>query len=439
MKKRLLIVLALAALSAAMVLAGCAGSSQGANAGSSAARDDDPIVPDDEAVVIEPISDDDPVSRFAAASTGAVLCGSDTAGGTADMALKNSCYSPLSLYMALAMVGAGAEGEAQQQVLAALNVADGNELERYCKQTLESVDEGFDSYELEIANSIWARNGFAFSKDYLKTAEDGFDAEAFNVDFGTAGADQQMSQWVSDKTKGLLQPTFQTTDAQVAALINTLYYKDAWVDQFNPDSTAPSVFHADTGDVQADFMTLAGHDTSFVKGDGYTAADLAFTGGGFMRFVLPDENVSTLELAGNKDKMAELLNGSMEFARVNWSLPKFTIDSSWDDLIAAMASLGVTDVFSDQKPGMFAGMLDRADGSATAGDFYVSDLIQETHLALDEEGVEAAAYTAAAIETMAALPENEPVDFILDRPFLYIIAAPNGMPLFIGTVENPTA
>lgn len=432
--KKLLVATALAALFAALALAGCAPTPQKpAQPASSSDQSVEPT-PDDETVVIEPISDGDPLSAFTAASSAVVLgSSSDAVGAAAD----NSCYSPLSLYMAMAMVGVGAEGEAQQQLLGMLNAASEEELARYCARTLDTVDEGFDPYELEIANSIWAQKGFKFSESYLRLADDVFDADAFNVDFGTQAANDQMARWVRDETEGLLNPQFETTDTQIASLINTLYFKDAWLDEFNASSTAPGTFHAHSGDHQADFMHLSKRDTSFADGDGYTAADLPFAGGGSMRFVLPDEGTTSASLVDSADKVAALLDREMGLEWVNWSLPKFTIDSSWPDLVSSMKALGVTDVFDAKTPGMFAGMIDAADGNATPGDFYVSSVVQETHLALDEKGVEAAAYTAVGIDAMSAGAQGEPVDFTLDRPFIYIITAPNNTPLFIGTVELP--
>ena len=70
------------------------------------------------------------------------------------------------------------------------------------------------------------------------------------------------------------------------------------------------------------------------------------------------------------------------------------------------------------------------------GDFYISDAIQETHIGLDEDGVEAAAYTALGVKAAGMLPEDEPISFVLDRPFVYTIQSPDGVVLFIGTVGS---
>ena len=59
-------------------------------------------------------------------------------------------------------------------------------------------------------------------------------------------------------------------------------------------------------------------------------------------------------------------------------------------------------------------------------------------MAVDEEGVAAAAYTVMPVEGATEPPEDE-VDFVLDRPFLFCLTSADGLPLFAGTVANPAA
>jgi serine protease inhibitor len=37
----------------------------------------------------------------------------------------------------------------------------------------------------------------------------------------------------------------------------------------------------------------------------------------------------------------------------------------------------------------------------------------------------------------AARPPEDEIDFILDRPFLFLITSRDNLPLFAGVVENP--
>jgi serpin B len=70
-------------------------------------------------------------------------------------------------------------------------------------------------------------------------------------------------------------------------------------------------------------------------------------------------------------------------------------------------------------------------------DLYVSAVLHEGFVAVDEDGTEAAAATAVVISTTSA-PVTEP--FHVDRPFLFVIHdVKHGTPLFLGRVDDPSA
>ena len=54
---------------------------------------------------------------------------------------------------------------------------------------------------------------------------------------------------------------------------------------------------------------------------------------------------------------------------------------------------------------------------------------------VDENGVTGAAYTEIALAEGAAEPEEE-IDFIVDRPFLFMVTGRDGSVLFAGIVKN---
>ena len=73
----------------------------------------------------------------------------------------------------------------------------------------------------------------------------------------------------------------------------------------------------------------------------------------------------------------------------------------------------------------------------TAAPLYLSQTQHAARVAVDEEGVVAAAYTLLA-EAGCGMPEKlEEVDFILDRPFLFAITGEDSLPLFAGVVAEP--
>ena len=96
----------------------------------------------------------------------------------------------------------------------------------------------------------------------------------------------------------------------------------------------------------------------------------------------------------------------------------------------ALAQLGMTDV---QTPGA-------ADFTplTTANQLPLA-LTEAKHAArvkIDEDGCEAAAYTILSVCETAAMPPEEIVEFKLDEPFVFAITGADGLPLFVGIVNQ---
>ena len=89
----------------------------------------------------------------------------------------------------------------------------------------------------------------------------------------------------------------------------------------------------------------------------------------------------------------------------------------------------ITDCF-DAKAANFSPLLDSGLGC------WLDRVNHGARVKIDEEGVTAAAYTEMLLAG-AAMPPKDEIDFILDRPFIFVITGSDGLPLFIGTVNNP--
>lgn len=115
-----------------------------------------------------------------------------------------------------------------------------------------------------------------------------------------------------------------------------------------------------------------------------------------------------------------------KYMKVNLSVPKFDVASTMD-LSAGLKNMGVTNVFQE----------DVAEFAGLTGDLPISlaEANQSVRVQIDEEGVKAAVYLEIP-GAGAAQPPEEIIDFILDRPFLFVITNDN-IPLFAGVVNNP--
>ena len=91
--------------------------------------------------------------------------------------------------------------------------------------------------------------------------------------------------------------------------------------------------------------------------------------------------------------------------------------------------MGLSALFA---PGLgLAGLGEDSAGNSA----YVSDMFQKAKIRTDEGGTEAAAVTVAVMECMSLMPE-EPKEIVFDRPFVYAILTPEGLPLFLGVLAD---
>jgi serpin B len=348
---------------------------------------------------------------------------------------ESQCYSPLSLYSALSLLASGAQGETQSELLALLGQNDPDTLAeesgKLYRVNYQNNEEGL----LQIANSLWlddkAADGTAidYSENWVQSAAENYYADVYQADFSNDSTAQALGAWVAEKTGSLLQPTQEDLgiDQDTAlALVNTLWYRSGWTSEFNPDKTETGDFTTAAGEtIQAEFMHQTNDTGYYIRGEGYTKSYLRLYSGD-MIIVLPEEGVDVDDLL-TEEKLWEIFeNGDYRSGEIRWSVPKFQTDTQLD-LSDTLQSLGVTTAFS----------LNADFSEISTSGLYLSSIRQGTHIALDEEGVEAVSYTAAA-SVEASEPDEDPtvVEMNLDRPFIYLITANDGSPLFLGVVRT---
>jgi len=338
----------------------------------------------------------------------------------------NGLYSPAGLFFSLSLSAAGAEGKTQEELLDLLGYESAQELAGECRKAYQSFYQDESDYHFQIASSLWAGNGVTLKEPFLETGKNDFFAEVYQADFGDEGTGKAMGQWVQEHTNGTISPEIRTTGQTVLALLNTVYYYDEWLDQFDEERTQEGTFTCrDGSQVTCDYMhrTMGSH--SYIRGENYTVSSLS-TKNGSVQFLLPDRGVDLMEFLETPEKLEAALQGEGKSGEVVWQVPKFTYASTYkEELMDALKALGVEAAFS---PGDadFSGIMD--------GEAWIDSISQQTHVGIDENGIEASAFTMIALAG-AAMPDGR-AEMILDRPFLYIIRN-SGCPIFIGVYQNP--
>lgn len=345
---------------------------------------------------------------------------------------ENRAYSPVSLYMALSMLAECTSGESRSQILSLMSAPDIETLRTQAGQVWNAnyCDDG--AIKSVLANSVWLSDSLETNSGTLSTLAKSYYASAHSGEFGSEEMTQAIRGWLNKQTGGMLNDAVSDVapDAStLMALYSTVWFKGRWDNEFNKQLNDTRTFHAPSGDVQAEFMNQS-FDRSYYWGEDFGAVKQPFVSGCDMWLILPDEDKSVSDVLDSGNYLSLLTDGydyeNSRTMKVNLALPKFDVTSTID-LMEGLTELGITDVFSEN-----------ADFSELcSSELYVNSARQSARVTIDEEGCTAAAFTEMLLCGSACPPANiQEIDFVLDRPFLFVITGLDGQPLFVGTVFN---
>ena len=308
---------------------------------------------------------------------------------------ENAVLSPVNIYMALAMLAELTDGESRAQLLELIGIDSVEALREQASAIWRAGSGESDECTSLLAASIWLRDDIGYVQDTMDTLADVYYASSYRGEMGTAELDGAIQGWLNEQTRGLLEEqaaSIKTDPLTVLLLATTLYY----------------------------------------SGEGWGAVRLGLRGGHAMWFILPDEGVSADALLEDAEVMRLMSAGEAgggEYARVYLSVPKFDIASQLD-LIDGLKALGVTDVFDSD-------VSDFTPMTADADEICVTTATHAARVKIDEDGVEAAAFTVLEPGDTAPMPPELEIHFTLDRPFLFSVVTGDGLPLFAGIVNTP--
>ncbi|MBN2541280.1 serpin family protein [bacterium] len=348
---------------------------------------------------------------------------------------KNTFISPYSVSIALSMTYNGANTEtkiAMQEALeySGIELDDLNSMNLSLKEALEKTD---PKVQLNIANSLWAKKGIAFVPEFMDRNEEFYQAKVITLDFGDPAAPREINNWVDENTQHKIKKIIDTIDPlAILYLINAIYFKGSWTEEFDKDLTADKPFHLlDGSTIERPMMSQHG-EYKYFENDKFQAIRLPY--GDNKRLGM------YVFLPGEKSG----LNGFLkELSFENWEgwisqfrimegtikLPRFQMEYEIG-LNNALIALGMGVAFSSSEAD-FTEMV----RSCPEGNVFIKEVKHKTFVKVNEEGTEAAAVTMVM---MAAESESPSFLMVVDRPFFFAITdSQTGTVLFMGTVVEP--
>jgi serpin B len=353
----------------------------------------------------------------------------------------NLIYSPYSISTALSMTYAGARGSSATQLAAVLGVGDDptawhrgrNDLEAALARSATLEPSESTPLTIEPTNAIFGQDGFPFEPSYLELLASAYGAGLQALDFATdpEGGREAINAWVALQTKQRIPELLargKVTGSTRFVLVNAIYFKGSWAAPFDKAQTGAARFHRLDGSAVVTQLMHGSLDGSYVRAKDWQAVEIPYVGA-TMTVILPDVSRFAAVERALDSGILNALTAHPRFTKVHLALPRWSSTTA-AELNPALQRLGVRDLFD-------AGKADLR-GIADAG-LFISFVVHQANVDVDEAGTEAAAATAVGGDTSGGGPEGE-VTVTVDRPFIFLIRdGLSGEILFAGRVVDPTA
>lgn len=346
---------------------------------------------------------------------------------------KNTVLSPISIYSALLLAYEASACDTKKQIMSTLGIGEGNlnvdasiEYLDFMSSILPSESDVTFSY----ANAFFSDPNRIQTHDfYVSKLEQYYNAEVASLDFAQSSAVDAVNTWAEENTNGKIKEVLQEISGdEIAFLLNAIYYSGEWLSGFNEQNTMDRPFQLeDDAIINVPTMTRDAVSNVF-EDDNYKMVDMDIKGGEYaVSFLTPSDqtHIDDFLLRDNfLDDYQQLLT-QLQSERIMLSIPKFELEGK-QQLKELLITLGMTDAFN-QGSANFSGM-----GTA-GGNIFLTRVIHDTYIKVDEKGIE-----GAAVTTIGVGANSVPLVVEFNKPFVFLLRhKETGVPIFMGKVENP--
>uniref|UniRef100_A0A8C6SSU0 Leukocyte elastase inhibitor n=1 Tax=Neogobius melanostomus TaxID=47308 RepID=A0A8C6SSU0_9GOBI len=328
---------------------------------------------------------------------------------------SNVFFSPLSISSALSMLLLGAKGSTAKQMRECLKTKDCKDVHSSFAALLQELNKPDSSYALGVANRLYGE----------RTYKKFYNAELESVDFLNKAeeARNQINSWVEEQTQGKIKDLLvrdAVDSSSKLVLVNAIYLKADWKEQFEKDFTRDAVFRLNKRETRT--VKMMWHKSKFklrhVKEVSCQVIELPYKRGELsMLIFLPndiEDNTTGLEKLEKQLTCETFMEWTrpdkMDLHQVELKLPRFRVEENYE-LSEVLKHMGMEDAFAQT----------RCDFSAMCPtkDLMLSKAVHKAFVDVNEAGTEAG---AATFVLMALGSSKGPqASFIADHPFLFFI------------------
>ncbi|MCP4632357.1 MAG: serpin family protein [candidate division Zixibacteria bacterium] len=348
---------------------------------------------------------------------------------------ENIFISPLSISIALTMTYNGADGNTGKEMAEVLRLEDIDidTLNKLNQKLLESLNNSGKDVELAIANSLWARENISFNKVFINRCHHFYNAEATTLDFSDPKAPYIINGWVSENTKKMIKEIVSPpiNPQTIMFLINAIYFKADWFNQFDEDQTRKRLFLLPTGKTKSiSMMTHQSSPYNYYENEKLQAINIPYRNTDISMYIfLPSEKSSLSEFIDslNPESWHKWMTCFEDKEYVNLNLPRFKLEYDIK-LKETLISLGMVSPF-DPSSANFDKMTNETPP------LWIDEVKHKTYLEVNEKGTVAAGATSVEMR-MLSVRDYKTME--INRPFFICLRDnTSGIILFLGAIYEP--
>ena len=359
---------------------------------------------------------------------------------------KNIFYSPYSIAAAFSIVANGAKGQTQKEILTALNAKKIDALNGEFKKFRAFMQKKYsDATILSEADLILIDKNFigkGIDKKFQDVVKKNYQAKIDAADFAgnPEGEIERIKNFVAESTNDFISDYQATVDVDtILDLLNVIYFKGNWQNQFDASKTWKSFFtNKDGSKKRVEMMSQSFKDNlAYCADEKFVGIELPYKNNlAAMYVILPvhendlsiAESWNSQEISYRENFLADIKNAPLFDGTVEVFLPKFELDIK-NNLNDDLKKMGIKRAFTDSAE--FPNIVKNTH-------LKISQANHQAKLKVDEEGTTAAAVTEITmVKSTAVATPPKIIYFRADRPFLFVIRDKNsGVNLFTGVVNS---
>jgi len=327
----------------------------------------------------------------------------------------NMVMSPLSIYSALLLAYEGSACDTKKQIMQTLELGEGNENVDPGIEYLNFMNSILPTEEANFtfANALFADpNRIEIDENFVTKIQQAYNAESYEIDFGPVDAVDYINDWAYNNTNEKIEKVLdEISSDEIAFLLNAIYFQGDWLSGFSESLTKDAAFQLSDGtSIDVPTMSTDAHLSNF-QDQNFQIVDLDIKGEEYAVSFISTKNDTHVNEFLTRDDFLENYNyllSSIKTDRLILQLPKFELEGKIS-LGSILAGMGMEDAFSPSA----------ADFSriGTAGaNIFITKVLHDTYIKVDEKGIEGAAVTTIGIGTTSVPPVmnfNKAFAFIL--------------------------